>query len=214
MTKSLNDVSNHVREARLFNRTDELGKAISADIRKRMGELLSERELIGIDYLNTFVYDKDTCGSHEYLDANMPVLDAVADYCERVVGLDRETFYSNALVADDSHGNDGLVVSLMQLGWDQVKKDGFSKLWSADGDLDIKKDIAIIALELPSGEHGVRALLEEQKDEDAAFARLTDGGTELHDMATKIKSGGDSDGLDIIAFLETIKASRGIHPSR
>lgn len=214
MTKSLDDVSNHFREARLLNRTDEVGRALSVDIRQRMGELLSERELIGIDYLNTFVYDKDVCGSHEYLDANMPVFDAIADYCERVVGIDRETFHATALVADDSHANDGVVVSLMQLGWDQVKKDGFSKLWAADGALDIKKDIALIALELPSGEHGVRALLEEQKDEDAAFARLTDGGNELHDMATKIKAGGDGNGTDIIAFLEAIKASRGIHPSR
>lgn len=213
MTKSMTDIADYVRDLQRRSKLTDIAAPLAKDIRRRMNECLSERQLIGVDYLNTFIYDPGVCGSHDYIDANGPVFEAIADYCEREIGVPRDLFLEQALVSDDTQPDDGVVIALMNLGWDQVKKEGFSRLWLATDDMDLRHDVGLMLLDTPASQGGSHVLVDEQKADVAlARERLVGGDESLSDQSSKIIEG-DLGGDETVSFLEAVKAARQTMPS-
>ncbi len=209
MTTTMKPIYEAVRALRMANKLDTLAAPIAADIRRRMSELLSERELIGVDYLNSFIYaDRDVCGSHDYLDANEPVFEAIADFCEREHKIDRTSFHEQALVSDDNTGEDFVVVELMNLGWARVKDEGFSQLWNATVDQELRRDIGVLVFDLPRSEDRQKALISDRQEfATEAFERLG-ADAELKERIADIAMnnlGTD----DILAVLQTVTERKG-----
>lgn len=159
MTVTMNALKVHVQNLRERGALASVATVLAMDIRRRMAECLTERERIGVDYLNTYVYDVSVCGSHDYLDANMVVFDALADYCARELGMEREYFIENALSAEEVADADGAVIVLMNRGWDRAKVEGFSDLWQAEQSDAIRSDVATIVLQPPASAKGDHPLV-------------------------------------------------------
>jgi hypothetical protein len=214
MTKTMIDLKSYVADLRRSGKVSSIAEALASDVQRRMSECLSERELVGIDYLNTFVYDEDpfVCGSHDYLDANMVVFDAVADFSERVVGLPRDEFIEKALSAEQVQDADGAVLTLIRTGWDEAKKQGFSKLWRETSDDDLRKDLGLLVLTVPSSEDSARVLQRElTSDYDEAYERIVGSNHELAQLAGKLDEA-DSTG-SVEAFVEAVRNARVNSPT-
>jgi hypothetical protein len=171
MSVTMSALKDHYRDLQEGGALAGVATVLAKNIRRRMAECLAERERMGVDYMNTFVYDASVCASHDYLDANMVVFDALADYCERELGINREYFIEHALSAEEVADADGAVLGLMNRGWDRVKAEGFSDLWQAEQSDAIRSDVSILLLKAPSsasGDHPLARGFEEKRDEVAA----------------------------------------------
>lgn len=210
MTKSMVDVREYVRELRKNNQVASIAPALAADFQRRMAECLTERELVGVDYLNSFVYNDDpgVCGSHDYLDANMVMFDAAADYCERVIGLPRDIFERDALSAEEMESADDAVLTLFNTGWDEAKKQGFSKTWRDVSDHDFRKDVGLLVLRVPASATGSHPLEEEISSEfEAAYERVVGANGDLRSLAHAV---GDGNNDDVGAFVEAVKNAQAL----
>jgi hypothetical protein len=207
MSETTKTVYEAVKQHRLNGKLGDIAVMLANDIRRRMGEVLTERQMIGVDYLNTFIYDPALCGSHDYTDANLPIFEAIGDFCEREFKVDRETFMEEALVNDDESSNDFAVVDLMNLGWNEVKKGGFSQLWNATDDTDLRRDIGLLVLEVPPTSDIRTTLLRERGEENQkAFERMG-ADTDMQDKITDIVQ--DDLGPEaVLAVLQSVAAAR------
>lgn len=207
--KTMTDLRSYVQNLQRTGEVSSIAEVLASDVRRRMAECLDGRELVGIDYLNSFVYHEDpfVCGSHDYLDANMVVFDAVADYSERVVGIPRDEFLEKALSAEEVQDADGAVLTLIKTGWDEAKRQGFSKLWSEIADDDLRRDLAILILTPPSSADASHPLRHELENEYAAAReRIVGTSEELGRMAETLKGDAGSEVAD--TFVETVKEAR------
>ncbi len=207
--KTITDLRSYVGSLQRAGEVSSIAEALASDVRRRMSECLTERELVGIDYLNSFVYHEDpfVCGSHDYLDANMVVFDAVADFSERVIGVARDEFLEKALSAEEVQDADGAVLTLIKTGWDEVKRQGFSKLWREITDDDLRRDLGLLILSVPSSADTARALRHELETEyAAAHERVVGVSEELGRMAEPLKGDARSEAVD--AFIEAVKDAK------
>ena len=209
MTKKMIDLKNYVADLQRSGRVDTIAAPLATDVRRRMEECLTEEELVGIDYLNYFVYNSDpyVCGSHDYLDANMVVLDAVADFSERVVGVPRDEFLEKALSAEEVQDADGAVLTLIKTGWNEVKRQGFSKLWSETLDDDVRRDLAVLVLVVPTSADASHALFKELRNEyDDAYMRIV--GTN-EDLGRKADALHDDDQPETVStFIDAVRDAK------
>ncbi|TLX16117.1 hypothetical protein [Rhizobium sp. MHM7A] len=215
MTKTMTDLKNYVADLQRNGQVSSIAETLASDVRRRMAENLTERELVGIDYLNTFIYDEDplVCGSHDYVDANMVVFDAVADFSERVVGIPRDVFIENALTAEEVQDADGAVLTLIRTGWDEVKKQGFSNLWRETADDDLRKNLGLLVLTVPSSATSGHALQEEiSSDFDEAYERIVGASPELRELADKLEDS-ESNPDAVQAFVEAVKSAQAPSPA-
>lgn len=215
MTKTMTDLKNYVADLQRKGQVPSIAEALASDVRRRMAESLTERELVGIDYLNTFIYDEDPliCGSHDYVDANMVVFDAVADFSERVVGLPRDVFIEEALSAEEVQDADGAVLTLIRTGWDEAKKQGFSDLWRETGDPDLRKNLGLLVLKVPSSATSDHPLREEiSSDFDEAYGRIVGSSQELRELADKLNENEDN-AEAVQAFIEAVRSAQVPSPA-
>lgn len=113
---------------------------------------IEERDLVGIDYANTYHGSKDVCATHDYVDANMTMDDAI----NRVVYVEVEDVKAaptiDDLVMGEGHEAEA-ARGIWNDAWDIAKKRGFSPLWgrrSEVEDVDFKA-LASVVLQRPEG---------------------------------------------------------------
>jgi hypothetical protein len=208
--KTMSDVREYMRERHRLGTVESIAPDLAKDFQRRMAENLIERELVGIDYLNSFVYDSDSgvCGSHDYLDANMVMLDAVADFCERVVGIPRDVFLEEALSEEEVADADGAVLTLFRVGWDEAKKLGFSETWNELSDPDLRKDLGLLLLKIPVNAASNHPLEDEISAEfEGAYERVVGGNDDLKKLAYALGDGDDSP-VAVRGFVEAVVSSR------
>lgn len=212
MTKTMFDLKNYVANLRSRGQLWAIADSLASAVRRRMAESLTERELVGVDYLNTFIYDSYACGSHDYVDANMVVFDAVADFSEREVGVPRDIFIENALSAEEVQETDSAVLTLFRTGWDEAKKQGFSKLWRETGDPDLRKSLGLLVLEVPSSATSSHPLNAEiSSDYKDAYERIIGSNQELRELYDKLgDKEGEVDGVQ--AFVDAVKSAKAPSP--
>jgi hypothetical protein len=209
MSNNLKTVGKTVAKLRADGKLDDLASPIAADIRNRMREYLTEQQLIGIDYLNTFIYlDTGICGSHDYIDANEPAFEGVGDFCERVYGVDRGVFKEQALTNDDEGENGSFVaVDLMNLGWTRLKSEGFSRLWGASDDDDLRRNIGVLVYDLASNPGTRKAMIKERQDRaSTAFSALDADESLIAQFSDIVLNNKDADA--ILAVLRTVTDAR------
>jgi hypothetical protein len=215
MTKTMTDLKNYVTDLQRNGQVSSIAESLASDVRRRMAECLTERELVGIDYLNTFIYNEDpyVCGSHDYVDANMVIFDAVADFSEREVGVPRDVFIENALSAEEVQDADGAVLTLIRAGWDEAKKQGFSNLWRENADDDLRKNLGLLVLASPTSAGSSHPLNAEIASEfDGTYKRVVGGSAELQELADKLN---ESEGKaeEVQSFVEAVKSVQAPSPA-
>jgi hypothetical protein len=209
MGNNMKTVGEALAKLRIDGKLDDLATPIAADIRNRMREFLREQQLIGVDYLNTFIYqDPGVCGSHDYIDANEPAFEGVGDFCERVYGVDHAVFKDQALTNDHDQDNTSFVaVDLMNLGWNRLKAEGFSQLWMTTDDEDLRRDIGVLVYDLASNSDAREAMVRERQERSAAAFGALDADDSLIARISDIVL--NNQGAEaILAVLQTITDGR------
>jgi FAD/FMN-containing dehydrogenase len=120
-------------------------KNVADAFQRELASVLNDRELVAIDYCNAVTMESDdSCASHEFLDANEQMNDAI-----------------NAVIADHVSADDeaGEFLDLMQSdfanqassvwgdAWSLASERGFSELWSRRGDI-VEADLHVLAFVL------------------------------------------------------------------
>lgn len=206
MTKTIKDIDLFIQEKTAAGEIAAVSVVLANDIRRRMRECLGEHELTGIDYLNTFIYaDPGICASHDYIDANMPVYDAVGDFCEREIGLPRDVYAAMALSEEDSK-----VVDLMQIGWDRIKAEGFSTLWLSTEDEELRRNAGLVILRAPNAEGNPlgREIVTRMA---GAYTALVGDDRALEVKVNTIISGRGTES-DVSEYLDMVKARQSAAP--
>ena len=86
-----------------------------------------EGRLVGMDYLNAFVYDETVCASHNYCDANMDMQSAMVQFFVDA-GASRKRAYAFASACDDYATEEAQERrnGLWCAAWAQARESGFS----------------------------------------------------------------------------------------
>ncbi len=134
----------------------EFSARVSEDFVALMRDYLEEAQLIGIDYCNTYVMsDGFSCATHDYLDANMVMLeamDALADtHVDGVDGGDAIT----SLMHEDTEVS-AAVISMWNTAWQLASDRGFSRLWEKKPLIEddaAMKSLAYVLMERPDRSH-------------------------------------------------------------
>jgi hypothetical protein len=209
MSNDMKTVGEALAKLRTHGKLDDLAAPIASDIRNRMRECLTEQQLIGVDYLNSFIYrDPGICGSHDYIDANEPAFEGVGDFCERFYGVEREAFKEQTVTSDNEQDNASFVaVDLVSLGWTRLKYEGFSQLWAATDDEGLRRDIGVLVYDLANNANARKAMVTERQDRAAAALLALDADDSLIARISDIVLN-NQDADAILAVLQTVTDGR------
>lgn len=115
-------------------------------------EDLEERELVGVDYANTFHGSEGVCALHDYVDANMSMNEAF----ERVAREEVEDPELEPTVTDMVTG-EGVEAEVARRiwnsAWDVAQKRGYSPLWARRGEMEEDDFKALAAVLLARPDH-------------------------------------------------------------
>lgn len=178
---------------------------------------LSENQMIGIDYANTFGGGSDdVCATHDYCDANMYMLPALA----KTLSISEDE--AGSLINTDGPQADKARISWGQ-AWDIAKERGFSTLWTHReklGDDDLKFLVAHLA-QLPrqtDKRYPVLVVVDAVDDfedlTECVAADMENLGDRLPELVADLRATQDSpDDYAVIAVMKEFSPSRLLPPS-